>query len=101
MPRRLWRGCEPRPVCLLMKKHRLRYPALEAAMSAAVEGAAVDFDTACRIESRYLANVAVGGVAKNMIRTFFFQMNDIKAQRAGRRAFPTPASNKSACWEPD
>ena len=73
---------------LLMKKHRQRYPALEAAMSAAVEGAAVDFDTACRIESRYLANVAVSGVAKNMIRTFFFEMNDIKAGRGRPEGIP-------------
>ncbi|WP_439358556.1 3-hydroxyacyl-CoA dehydrogenase NAD-binding domain-containing protein [Bradyrhizobium sp. DASA03007] len=73
---------------LLMKKHRQRYPAVEAGMSAAVEGAAVDFDTACRIESRYLANVAVGGVAKNMMRTFFFQMNDIKAGKSRPESVP-------------
>ncbi|BAM88134.1 3-hydroxybutyryl-CoA epimerase [Bradyrhizobium oligotrophicum S58] len=73
---------------LLMKKHRLRYPALEAAMSAAVEGAAVDFDTASRIESRYLAKVAVGGVAKNMIRTLFFQMNEIKARKSRPEGIP-------------
>lgn len=73
---------------LLMKKYRARYPALQAAMSAAVEGAAVDFDTACRIESRYLAQVAVGGVAKNMIHTFFFQMNEIKARRSRPQGVP-------------
>jgi len=73
---------------LLMKKHRQRYPAAEAAMSAAIEGAAVDFDTASRIESRYLANVAVGGVAKNMIRTFFFQMNEIKSRKSRPDGIP-------------
>ncbi|MBR0854496.1 3-hydroxyacyl-CoA dehydrogenase NAD-binding domain-containing protein [Bradyrhizobium liaoningense] len=73
---------------LLMKKHRQRYPALEAAMSAAVESAVVDFDTASRIESRYLAKVAVGGVAKNMIRTFFFQMNDVKAGKSRPEGVP-------------
>jgi 3-hydroxyacyl-CoA dehydrogenase/enoyl-CoA hydratase/3-hydroxybutyryl-CoA epimerase len=86
---------------LLMKKHRQRYPALEAAMSAAVEGAVVGFDTASRIESRYLAKVAVGGVAKNMIRTFFFQITTSRQARAGRRAFPALASDESACWGPD
>ena len=33
-----------------------QFPAPEAIMSASVEGAQVDFDTACRIESRYFAN---------------------------------------------
>src|SRR5712692_8276463 len=40
-------------------------------MAAMVEGAYVDFDTALRIESRYLAKLAVGQVAKNLISLFF------------------------------
>jgi 3-hydroxyacyl-CoA dehydrogenase/enoyl-CoA hydratase/3-hydroxybutyryl-CoA epimerase len=44
-----------------------------------VEGAMVDFDTALRIESRYLARLAVDPVAKNMINTFFFNMNAVKS----------------------
>jgi 3-hydroxyacyl-CoA dehydrogenase / enoyl-CoA hydratase / 3-hydroxybutyryl-CoA epimerase len=44
-----------------------------------VEGAQVDFDTALRIESRYLARIAVDPVAKNMVNTFFFNMNAIKS----------------------
>lgn len=63
---------------LLLKKHRGLYPALEAAHAAALECAAVDFDTALRIESRYLARMAVSPVAKSLIRTFFFQMNEVK-----------------------
>jgi 3-hydroxyacyl-CoA dehydrogenase/enoyl-CoA hydratase/3-hydroxybutyryl-CoA epimerase len=43
-----------------------------------VEGACVDFDTALRIESRYLAKLAVGGVAKNLI-SLFFNRNAIKS----------------------
>jgi 3-hydroxyacyl-CoA dehydrogenase / enoyl-CoA hydratase / 3-hydroxybutyryl-CoA epimerase len=43
-----------------------------------VEGAQVDFDTALRIETRYLAKLIVSPVAKNMINTFFFNMNAIK-----------------------
>jgi 3-hydroxyacyl-CoA dehydrogenase/enoyl-CoA hydratase/3-hydroxybutyryl-CoA epimerase len=56
---------------MLIEKTRGLYPAPEAIMAAAVEGASVDFDTALRIESRYLAKLAVGRVAKNMITLFF------------------------------
>ncbi|HEY8068926.1 MAG TPA: 3-hydroxyacyl-CoA dehydrogenase NAD-binding domain-containing protein [Burkholderiales bacterium] len=56
---------------MLTEKTRGLYPAPEAILSAMVEGAYVDFDTALRIESRYLARLAVGGVAKNLISLFF------------------------------
>ncbi|MDH5220195.1 MAG: 3-hydroxyacyl-CoA dehydrogenase NAD-binding domain-containing protein [Betaproteobacteria bacterium] len=56
---------------MLIEKTRGLYPAPEAIMAAAVEGASVDFDTALRIESRYLAKLAVGPVAKNLIHLFF------------------------------
>ncbi|MGE0874232.1 MAG: 3-hydroxyacyl-CoA dehydrogenase NAD-binding domain-containing protein [Burkholderiales bacterium] len=58
---------------MLVEKTRGLYPAPEAIMACAVEGASVDFDTALRIESRYLAKLAVGGVAKNLITLFFSQ----------------------------
>lgn len=64
---------------MLKQKTRGLYPAPEAALCAMVEGAQVDFDTALRIESRYLAKVMVGPVAKNMINTFFFNMNAVKS----------------------
>jgi 3-hydroxyacyl-CoA dehydrogenase / enoyl-CoA hydratase / 3-hydroxybutyryl-CoA epimerase len=56
---------------MLIEKTRGLYPAPEAIMAAAVEGASVDFDTALRIESRYLAKLVVGQVAKNLITLFF------------------------------
>ena len=56
---------------MLIEKTRGLYPAPEAIMAAAVEGASVDFDTALRIESRYLAKLAVSPVAKNLITLFF------------------------------
>jgi 3-hydroxyacyl-CoA dehydrogenase / enoyl-CoA hydratase / 3-hydroxybutyryl-CoA epimerase len=56
---------------MLIEKTRGLYPAPEAIMSAAVEGANVDFETALRVESRYLAKLAVGQVAKNLIHLFF------------------------------
>ena len=64
---------------MLTEKTRGLYPAPEAILSAMVEGAYVDFDTAMRIESRYLAKIAVGQVAKNMITAFFFNLTAIKS----------------------
>ncbi|MFZ5918218.1 MAG: 3-hydroxyacyl-CoA dehydrogenase NAD-binding domain-containing protein [Chloroflexota bacterium] len=62
---------------MMRKKTYRNYPAPEAIMSAMVEGAAVDFDTASRIESRYFSRVATSQVAKNMINAFWFQLNEI------------------------
>ncbi|MFZ5845836.1 MAG: 3-hydroxyacyl-CoA dehydrogenase NAD-binding domain-containing protein [Actinomycetota bacterium] len=55
------------------------YPAPKAIMSAAVEGAQVDFDTASRIESRYLTKLITGPVSKNMIQAFFFDLSAINS----------------------
>jgi len=76
---------------LLMKKTRGCYPAPQAILSAAVEGSVVDFDTASRIESRHIVALAVGPVPKNLISTFFFQMNEIKAGK-GRPEGIAPAT---------
>ena len=54
-------------------------PAPRAILAAAVEGAQVDFDTACRIESRYFTTLVTGQVAKNMIQAFFFDMQFISS----------------------
>jgi 3-hydroxyacyl-CoA dehydrogenase/enoyl-CoA hydratase/3-hydroxybutyryl-CoA epimerase len=64
---------------MLKKKTLGNYPAPEAILSAAVEGAVVDFETAGRIESRYFVNVATGQTARNMITAFWFQLNQVKA----------------------
>ncbi len=52
-------------------------PAPRAILSAAVEGAQVDFDTASRIESRYFTSLVTGQVSKNMIQAFFFDLQAI------------------------
>ena len=64
---------------MLRKKTYRNYPAAEAIMNAAVEGAHVDYDTASRIESRYFAGLVAGQVSKNMISAFWIQLNKIKA----------------------
>ncbi|MGZ5399211.1 MAG: 3-hydroxyacyl-CoA dehydrogenase NAD-binding domain-containing protein, partial [Nocardioides sp.] len=55
------------------------YPAQRAILSAAVEGASTDFDTASRIESRYLTSLVVNQNSKNMIQAFFFDLQAINA----------------------
>lgn len=54
-------------------------PAPEAILSVMVEGLQVDVETADRIESRYFVGLASGQVSKNMINTFWFELNAIKA----------------------
>ena len=80
------------PAMLSAKTHG-RYPAPEAALSAMVEGAQVDYDTATRIESRYLASLMAGPVARNMINTFFFNLNAIKSGQSRPQGVPR--------WQPE
>jgi 3-hydroxyacyl-CoA dehydrogenase/enoyl-CoA hydratase/3-hydroxybutyryl-CoA epimerase len=53
------------------------YPAPLSIMSAAVKGAVVPLETSTRIESRHFAELVTGKVAKNMIRAFWYQLNEI------------------------
>lgn len=64
---------------MLKQKTKGCYPAPERILSAAVEGAQVDFDNGSLIETRYFAELVIGRVAKNMTGTFWFQLNAIKA----------------------
>jgi 3-hydroxyacyl-CoA dehydrogenase/enoyl-CoA hydratase/3-hydroxybutyryl-CoA epimerase len=50
-------------------------------MSAAVEGAQVDFDHALEIETRYFIDLACSQVAKNMIQAFWFDLNRVNGDR--------------------
>jgi 3-hydroxyacyl-CoA dehydrogenase / enoyl-CoA hydratase / 3-hydroxybutyryl-CoA epimerase len=67
------------PANLRKQTKGANYPAPRAILSAAVEGAQVDFDTASRIESRYLTNLVVGQNSKNMIQAFFFDLQAISS----------------------
>lgn len=64
---------------MLRDKTKGCYPAPEAIMAAAVEGAQVDVDTALTIESRYFTYLATGQISKNMIGTFWHGLNAIKS----------------------
>ncbi|MFA6574555.1 MAG: 3-hydroxyacyl-CoA dehydrogenase NAD-binding domain-containing protein, partial [Nocardioides sp.] len=67
------------PALLRKQTKGALYPAARAILSAAVEGAQVDFDTASRIESRYLVNLIVNQGSKNMIQAFFFDLQAINS----------------------
>ncbi|SFO96030.1 3-hydroxyacyl-CoA dehydrogenase / enoyl-CoA hydratase / 3-hydroxybutyryl-CoA epimerase [Amycolatopsis arida] len=54
-------------------------PAPRAILAAAVEGSQVDIDTATQIETRYFVSLAVGQVAKNMTKAFFFDLQHINS----------------------
>ena len=62
---------------MLNQKTRGLMPQMTAAMDVAFQASMLDIDTALRIEGREFAKVATGPVAKNMISTFFFQLNKI------------------------
>ncbi len=64
---------------LLYQKTRGNLPAPETILDVAGESLRLDVDTALRIESRGFTKLAVTPVAKNLITTFFFQMNELKA----------------------
>jgi 3-hydroxyacyl-CoA dehydrogenase / enoyl-CoA hydratase / 3-hydroxybutyryl-CoA epimerase len=57
------------------------YPAPVNIMSAAVEGAQVDFDNASEIEGRYFVDLVTSQVAKNMIQAFFFDLQQATGSR--------------------
>ncbi|MFT3873803.1 MAG: 3-hydroxyacyl-CoA dehydrogenase NAD-binding domain-containing protein [Nocardioides sp.] len=67
------------PALLRKQLKGAHYPAQEAILSAAVEGAQVDVDTASRIESRYLTSLITGQNSKNMIQAFFFDLQAINS----------------------
>ena len=74
---------------ILRQKTKGCFPAPEKILAAAVEGAQVSFDQACTIESRYFTELTTGQISKNMIGTFWFQLNEIKA--GGSRPDNIPA----------
>jgi 3-hydroxyacyl-CoA dehydrogenase / enoyl-CoA hydratase / 3-hydroxybutyryl-CoA epimerase len=76
------------PALLRQQTKGAVYPAQRAILSAAVEGAQVDFDTASRIESRYLTKLIVNQNSKNMIQAFFFDLQAINAGKLRPEGVP-------------
>ena len=84
------------PALLRQQTKGAVYPAQQAILSAVVEGASVDFDTASRIESRYLTKLVVGQNSKNMIQAFFFDLQAINAGKLRPEGFETFRATKVA-----
>jgi 3-hydroxyacyl-CoA dehydrogenase/enoyl-CoA hydratase/3-hydroxybutyryl-CoA epimerase len=62
---------------LLHKQTRGLMPQMTAAMDIAFQSSMLDIDTMLRVEGREFIKVVTGPVAKNMINTFFFQLNQV------------------------
>ena len=54
-------------------------PAQQVIMAAVIDSARVDYDTAHTIEARYFQRLLLDQVARNMMTTFFVQMNQMDA----------------------
>jgi 3-hydroxyacyl-CoA dehydrogenase/enoyl-CoA hydratase/3-hydroxybutyryl-CoA epimerase len=67
---------------MLLDKTFGNYPAPQAILSAMVEGAMTDFDTASRIESRAFTFLATGKTAKNIMLSTWYQLNEINNGRS-------------------
>ena len=76
------------------KKTHGNYPAVEAIINTAVEGSVVDFETACRIESRYFTSLATGQISKNMITAFWYNLNAINAGGSRPKGFEKYTTKK-------
>jgi len=55
------------------------YPVPQAILNTLTEGSKVDFDTACRIQSRYFTKLLSSKESRNMVKAFWFDYNAIKS----------------------
>jgi len=76
---------------LLLKKTYGNYPAPHAIMNSVYEGLQMPMDQALKQESRYFAKCVTSQVAKNMIRTLFFNLNN--ANKGGARPDGIPETD--------
>ena len=79
---------------ILRSKTQGTLPAPEKILCAAVEGAQVDFDTAHLIETRYFTELTTGQISKNLIGTFWFQLNEINAGGSRPQGFEPYVTRK-------
>ena len=74
---------------MLREKTHDNYPAPKHILSCVFEGMQTDIDTGLAIETRYFVNLVRSPVAKNMIRSLFFFMQE--ANKLARRPKDVPA----------
>ena len=65
------------------KRYHRHFPAPQAILNTLAEGSVVNFDTALEIESRYYTEIVCSPEAKNMIKTFWFDFQQVR--RGARR----------------
>jgi len=84
------------PATLRKQLKGVDLPAPRAILAAAVESTQVSFDDAGEIESRYFTELAVGQVAKNMIKALFFDLQHINSGGSRPSGQPHWAATKVA-----
>lgn len=67
---------------MVRKQTMGNYPAAQAVLDCLYEGLQMAFDQSLEVEIRHFANVAQSAVARNMMRTLFFNMNEAKGGAA-------------------
>lgn len=77
----------PGSAAMLVDKTWLNYPAPQNILKCVYEGLQLPFDTALEIEQKYFAELVVSPVAKNMMRTLFYSINECKKGK-GRPDLP-------------
>ncbi len=70
-----------------IKKYRFNYPATQAILNTLVEAAKVDFDTACRIESRNFTQLVLSKESKNMTKVFWYELNSIRHDKSRPKGY--------------
>ncbi len=60
------------------KKYYLNYPAYQTILLSLAEGTRVDFDTACKIQCRYAAELVLSKVTKNQLKAFWYDLSAIR-----------------------
>ena len=78
----------------LRKKTRGNFPAPEAILSVIVEGSLVDFETACRIESRFYTDLLQKKATKNIIKANWFQLRNIQSGLSRPEKIPNTTISK-------
>jgi len=63
------------------------FPAPAAILNTLIEGSKVDFDTACKIESRFFTKLILSQEAKNMTQAFWYNYNAIKEGSSRPKGF--------------
>lgn len=74
------------PAMAYQKSHG-NYPAITHILSSVFEGCLTDIDNGLKIESRFFVACALSDVSKNMINTFWTQLNSIKKGQSRPEGF--------------